>query len=84
MSTTTIRRLPDGTNLTEDNIRAANARHTRDAMDRMGQLAWRDVLYAEVANAFATDTPEALKEALSRVESTTTQWLADLKSRLTP
>ncbi|MFJ8798466.1 NUDIX hydrolase [Streptomyces sp. NPDC102487] len=72
---------PDGTAITGDDERAANARHVCQAMASIGQGAWRDVLWEEVAEAFAEKDPAALRTELVQVAAVCAAWIADLDSR---
>jgi hypothetical protein len=72
---------PDGTAITGDDERAANARHVCQAMASIGQGSWRDVLWEEVAEAFAESNPAALRAELVQVAAVAAAWIAAIDRR---
>lgn len=75
---------PDGTAQTEDDLRAASARHLCQAMARLGQVTWRDILWEEVNETLAESDPERLEEELVQCAAVIQAWIADLHSRRVP
>jgi hypothetical protein len=72
---------PDGTGITGDDERAANARHVCQAMASIGQGCWRDVLWEEVAEAFAEKDPPALRAELVQVAAVAAAWIEAIDRR---
>lgn len=75
---------PDGTALTEDDVRAARARHACQAMAERGEVTWRDILNEEVHEAFAESDPDRLETELVQCAAVIQAWIADLRSRHVP
>jgi hypothetical protein len=75
---------PDGTAQTEDDARAASARHLCQSMARMGRVTWRDILWAKVNEALAESEPDRLETKLVECATVIQAWTADLHSRRVP
>ncbi|MGZ0231164.1 hypothetical protein [Streptomyces sp. CPS1] len=75
---------PDGTAITGDDERAANARHVCQAMASLDQVSWRDILWEEVAEALAESGPDALRTELIQVAAVCAAWVHDLDTRTQP
>ncbi|MGW4075945.1 hypothetical protein ACWELB_20945 [Streptomyces asiaticus] len=74
-------RHPDGTALTEDDLRADKARHVCQAMARLGQVTWRDILNEEIAEAFAEKDPHKLRTELIQCAAVIQAWVSDIDRR---
>jgi hypothetical protein len=74
-------RHPDGTGMCGDVISADSAKSLNDELVRMGQLTWRDILWEEVAEAFAEEEPGPLREELIQVAAVAIQWVAAIDRR---
>lgn len=72
---------PDGTALTEDRLRADNARHTCQSMARLGRVTWRDILWEEIAEAFAESDQHALRTRLIQCAAVIQAWVGDIDRR---
>src|SRR4051794_1223245 len=72
---------PDGTAITGDDERAVNARHVCQALASIGQGSWRDILWEEVAEAFAEKDPAALRAELLQVAAVAVNWAEAIDRR---
>lgn len=72
---------PDGTAITGDDERAASARHVCQAMASLGQVSWRDILWEEIAEAFAEAEPVKLRAELVQCAAVIQAWISDIDSR---
>lgn len=73
---------PDGTGLLGDKERADHARATCQGLAAHGKVAWRDILFEEVAEAFAEKDISALRTELVQVGAVTTAWLEHIEERM--
>jgi hypothetical protein len=73
---------PDGTGLLGDKERADHARATCQGLAAHGKVAWRDILYEEVAEAFAEKDICALREELKQVGAVTAAWMEHIEERI--
>ena len=72
---------PDGTCLAEDIRIAETAKSRNDYFVEQDVLTWRDILWEEVAEAFAEKDPDRLREELIQVAAVATQWAAAIDRR---
>lgn len=72
----------DGTGLTGDKRRADDARHICKVMASSNVVAWRDILYEEVLEAFAEEDPDKLLDELLQVEAVARQWRLAIRRRI--
>lgn len=73
---------PDGTGLLGDKERADHARATCQGLAAHGKVAWRDILFEEVAEAFAEKDISTLRTELVQVGAVTTAWLEHIEERM--
>ena len=66
---------PDGTGLAEDRRIAQWAKNANDYSVSQNTLTWRGILWEEVAEAFAEDDPERLREELIQVAAVAVNWV---------
>ncbi len=76
-----IQNLPDGTSFQDWGVIEAAAKAIYEAASRKGAVTWRDVLMEEVAEAFATDDPTALREELVQVAAVCVKWIEAIDRR---
>jgi hypothetical protein len=72
---------PDGTALVEDSDIALKAKALNDFFVANDDLTWRDILWEEVAEAFAEKDPGPLREELIQVAAVAIQWVAAIDRR---
>jgi hypothetical protein len=73
---------PDGTALTGDVLGAESAKRTCQFAASKNAVTWRDILWEEVAEAFAEDDPTMLLAELLQVEAVARQWRMAIRRRL--
>jgi hypothetical protein len=66
---------PNGTGLAEDRLVAQWAKNANDYSVSQNTLTWRDILWEEVAEAFAETDPERLREELIQVAAVAVNWV---------
>ncbi|MEU0627711.1 hypothetical protein [Streptomyces sp. NPDC005989] len=74
-------RMIDGTGTPGDDARAQCARTSLQTMTNRGETAWRDIVWAQLANAFAEKDPAQLRAALAQLVETTNRWIDALTQR---
>ncbi|MFF4179657.1 hypothetical protein [Streptomyces sp. NPDC001750] len=74
--------LADGTGSSGDDARAQCARTALQMMIDQGELAWRDIVWAQLATAITETDPVQLRAALAPVVGTITQWISALNQRI--
>lgn len=73
---------PDGTGLLGDKERAQHAKATCEGLASHGKLAWRDILYEEVTEAFAEKDIDKLRIELRQVGAVAAAWIEDIENRM--
>lgn len=71
---------PDGTSA-EFIERALIAKKRNDILAQEDGLAWRDILYEEVCEAFAEEDPERLRAELVQVAAVAVAWVEAIDRR---
>lgn len=72
---------PDGTALAGDDQLAEDVKRFNAEMVRTGNLAWRDILWEEVREAFAEEDREPLREELIQVAAVALSWVNAIDRR---
>jgi hypothetical protein len=67
--------------LTGDDEHANSARHTCQSLAERGLVAWRDILWEEIAEAFAETDPTLLRAELVQCAAVIQAWVSDLDRR---
>lgn len=73
---------PDGTGLIGDKERADHAKATCQGLAAHGKVAWRDILFEEVAEAFEEKDISALRIELRQVGAVAAAWIEDIEERM--
>ena len=73
---------PDGTGLLGDKERAEHAKATCQGLAAHGKVSWRDILFEEVAEAFAEKDVDALRIELRQVGAVAAAWIEDIEERM--
>lgn len=73
---------PDGTGLLGDKERAEHAKATCQGLAAHGKVTWRDILFEEVAEAFAEKDIDALRIELRQVGAVAAAWIEDIEERM--
>lgn len=76
-----VHNLPDGTSRQDWGVIEAAAKAICDAASRDGKVTWRDILMEEVAEAFAADDPQHLREELVQVAAVAVKWIEAIDRR---
>ena len=66
---------PDGTGFPWHRTLALRAQDSCERATRTGSLTWRDILWEEVAEAFAESDPERLRAELIQVSAVAASWI---------
>ncbi|MFE3149119.1 hypothetical protein ACFXJ6_21095 [Streptomyces sp. NPDC059218] len=74
--------MADGTGTPGDDARAQCARTSLQTMTNRGETAWRDIVWVQLADAFAEKDPARLRAALAELVETTTRWIDALNQRI--
>lgn len=72
---------PDGTGLAEDGRIAEKAKALNDYFVETDTLTWRDILWEEVAEAFAERDEDRLREELIQVAAVAGNWVKAIDRR---
>ena len=72
---------PDGTGLSEDSQIAERAKALNDYFVERDTLTWRDILWEEVAEAFAEKDEDRLREELIQVSAVAANWVKAIDRR---
>lgn len=72
---------PDGTGHPFDAYTARAARYACKQAARLGQVTWRDILWEEVAEAFAEREPALLRAELIQVAAVAVAWCEAIDRR---
>lgn len=72
---------PDGTGLSEDSQIAERAKALNDYFVERDTLTWRDILWEEVAEAFAEKDEDRLREELIQVAAVASNWVKAIDRR---
>ncbi|WP_330435776.1 hypothetical protein OIC43_36950 [Streptomyces sp. NBC_00825] len=75
-------RMADGTGTPGDDARAQCARTSLQTMSSRGEPAWRDIVWTQLANAFAEKDPARLHAALAQVVEAANRWIDSLTQRI--
>jgi hypothetical protein len=73
---------PDGTGDSGSNNIAWLKRHITESKAKSGDLTWRHILDEEVAEAFAEDVLDGLREELIQVAAVALAWVEDIDRRM--
>lgn len=71
----------DGTGYALDRNAATEARNVCQYAASKGVITWRDILWEEIAEAFAETDPDRLETELVQCAAVIAAWVADLHSR---
>lgn len=72
---------PDGTGSIQYRVIADQARAKCNARAKAGALTWRDILQEEVAEAFAEEHEDKLREELIQVAAVAVAWVEAIDRR---
>jgi len=73
---------PDGTGLLGDDLSAQSARHTCQYAASKDAVTWRDILWEEVAEAFAEQDDAKLRTELVQVAAVAQAWAEAIDRRI--
>lgn len=76
-----VQHHPDGTGDVRWRSRRDEARKWTDNAAKIGAVTWQDILYEEVAEAFAEHDPAALRRELVQVAAVAVAWIEDIDSQ---
>lgn len=76
-----VQHHPDGTGDVRWRSQRDEAREWTDNAAKIGAVTWQDILYEEVAEAFAEHEPAALRRELVQVAAVAVAWIEDIDSR---
>jgi protein involved in temperature-dependent protein secretion len=79
-----VQKHPDETGGVSAEHRAWHARMVTESKAESGTISWRDILFEEIAEAFAEADQEKLREELVQVAAVVVAWIEDLDTRLVP